>query len=182
MHPLFSNFMRAVLIVLFALSGMSLQAQSTVIRSNDFNFTWPLPESWMSAVPLTDSQYVVKAKSGSPMTCAIMVKPAGKMTLSTLLEKQDSDPQFFFNGAKRRFPEARFHKSSRTKLGSQDAVMTEYYYTMSNINKTMTAFVIQIVTIRNGLVFVVSFECMPDDIDNGKAEMSRLLGAFSFRK
>lgn len=170
----------SLLVLLTTTAAFSQQA--LVIQSDEFHFIWPIPNNWESTTSLTKAQYAIKTRAGSPMTCTLLAFPAGTLTLSALLAKHANNPKILFNGLKARYPDSRFIASRITKLGSQDAVMSEAIYTMKNLDRSIDAYTCLLSTVHAGIAYSITFECMPDQVEEGKKTMSSVLGAFSFTK
>jgi hypothetical protein len=156
--------------------------QPQVIQSDEFHFIWPIPTTWESTSSLTKAQYAIKTRAGAPMTCTLLAFPAGTLTLSALLEKHANNPKFMFAGIKARYPDSKFVASRTTKLGSQDAILIEAFYTMKNLDQSIEVYACQVSTVHAGMAYSINFECTPNQIEEGKKSMSSVLGAFSFTK
>lgn len=170
------------LLLFVAAATSTLAQQPLVLQSDELHFIWPVPATWESTTSLTKAQYALKTRAGSPMTCTLLAFPAGTMSLPTLLEKHASNPKILFTGLKARYPDSRFIGSRITKLGSHDAVLSEAFYSMKNLDRSIEAYACQISTVHAGMAYSISFECLPDQAEEGKNAMAALLSAFSFTK
>lgn len=114
------------------------------------------------------------------MTCALLIGRPKEMTLDKLLTRHEADSQYSFKAIKSKFSESEFLSSYRSKLGSQDAVVTEAIYNLINLDVTQSVYLHQVVTVRKGIVYVFNFECFRDKIDEGKNKVREVLAGFSF--
>lgn len=171
------------LLLLFISVNLAFSAateEPRFIKSAEDNFIWPLPPTWTFTQSMTKSQYAAKTRTGDMMTCTLLIGRPKEMTLDKLLTRHDADNQYTFKAIKSRYNESEFLSSYRSKLGSQDAVVTEVIYHLINLDVTQSVYLHQVVTVRKGIVYVLNFECFRDKIDEGKKKVRELLAGFSF--
>lgn len=169
-------------LITIALSCSTIGAQEpTIIKSADHRFSWPLPAIWEKTKPLTSAQYAVIMKgSKGAYNCSILVSPK-RFSVDDLIKEQKTNPRVYFdNAVLPRFPESKFIGSSLSKLGSQNALLTEYVYTSKNLELEFTFHAFTLVTIWKDNFYIMTFECPKDDAAFGRTLFQQLITGFSF--
>jgi hypothetical protein len=165
-----------------ALSSLIISAQEpTIIKSKDHLFSWPLPAMWEKTKPLTSAQYAVMMKgSKGAYNCSILVSPK-RFSVDDLIKQQKTNPRVYFdNAVLPGFPESKFFGSSLSKLGSQNALLTEYVYTAKNLDLEFSFHAFTLVTVWKENFYIMTFECPKDDAAFGRTLFQQLILGFSF--
>lgn len=148
-----------------------------VITSKEHRFSWAIPHHWEKAKPLTAAQYAVQmAGSRGAFNCSLLVSPK-KFELANLLK----EPRVYFdNAVLPRFPGSTFLRSSTTKLGSQDALLTEYIYVVKTPEVNASFSAMTLCTVWKDHFYIMTFECSPKDAEFGLGAFEYLILGFSF--
>ena len=168
--------------ILFTLSSSALLAQQPeYIRSKDHNFSWLVPGDWEQTTPRTGAQYAVQIKgSRGEFNCSLLVSPKG-FSIEQLIKEQKSNPRIYFDNAiLPRFPGSKFFASSISKLGSHDAVLTDYVYTVKYFNTVFSFQAFTLVTVWKDHIYIMTFECPTKDAEFGRTLFQVLITGFSF--
>jgi hypothetical protein len=152
-------------------------APRKVIGSKEHRFSWIIPYSWEQTQPLTGAQYAVQVSgSKGAINCSLLVSPK-KFELNQLLK----EPRVYFdNAVLPTYPESKFLKSSTSKLGTQDALLTEFIYVVRNPEVTASVSAVTLCTVWKDHFYIMTFECLPQDAEFGRALFENLLNGFMF--
>lgn len=164
------------------LSCFNLMAQEpTIVQSKDHCFSWPIPAMWEKTKPLTSAQHAVQmAGSKGAYNCSILVSPK-RFSVDDLIKEQKTNPRVYFdNAVLPRFPDSKFVASSTSKLGSQPALLTEYVYTVKNLDVIISVHAYTLVAVWKDKFYIMTFECPKDDAAFGKTLLQQLILGFSF--
>jgi hypothetical protein len=164
------------------LSFFNVMAQEpTIIQSKQHRFTWPIPALWESTKSLTSAQYSVRMKgSKGAYNCSILVSPK-RFSVDDLIKEQKTNPRVYFdNAVLPRFPESKFFASSISKLGSQNALLTEYLYTAKNLDVVVSFHAFTLVSVWKDNFYIMTFECPKEDAAFGRTLFQQLILGFSF--
>jgi hypothetical protein len=159
----------------------SMAQEPMIIQSKEHRFSWPIPAMWEITKPLTSAQYAVQMKgSEGAYNCSILVSPK-KFSLDDLIKDQKTHPRVYFNNAVLpRFPDSKFLASSISKLGSQNALLTEYIYTFKNLDLAVSFQAYTLVSVWKDNFYIMTFECPTKDAAFGKTLFQQLIRGFSF--
>jgi len=162
-------------------SVTSIAQEPTIIQSKQHRFTWPIPAMWEATKSLTSAQYAVRMKgSKGAYNCSILVSPK-RFSVDDLIKEQKSNPRVYFNNAViPRFPESKFFASSISKLGSQNALLTEYLYTAKNLDVVVSFHAFTLVSVWKDSFYIITFECPKEDAAFGRTLFQQLILGFSF--
>lgn len=174
-----TSFFALIAIALSCL--MSRALEPTIIKSTEHRFSWPLPAMWEKAKPLTSAQYaVIMMGSKGAYNCSILVSPK-RFSVDDLIKEQKTNPRVYFdNAVLPGFPESKFIGSSLSKLGSQNALLTEYVYTAKNLDQEFSFHAFTLVTVWKDNFYIMTFECPKDNAAFGRTLFQQLITAFSF--
>lgn len=112
--------------------------------------------------------------------CSILVSPK-RFSVDDLIKEQKSNPRVYFNNAViPRFPESKFFASSISKLGSQNALLTEYLYTAKNLDVVVSFHAFTLVSVWKDSFYIITFECPKEDAAFGRTLFQQLILGFSF--
>ena len=167
--------------ILLILSSASLARQQEYIQSKDHNFSWTIPASWEQTTPKTDAQYAVQVKgSRGEFNCSLLVSPK-KFSIEQLIKDQKRNPRIYFdNAVLPNYPNSKFFTSSISKLGSQDAILTEYVYTVKNLDAVFSFQAFTLLTVWKDHFYIMTFECPTKSVEFGRALFQGLITGFSF--
>lgn len=168
-------------VILLILSSASLAQQPEYIRSKDHNFSWPIPAAWEQTTPRTDAQYAVQVKgSKGEFNCSLLVSKK-RFSIEQLIKDYKRNPRIYFdNAVLPKFPDSKFFTSSISKLGSQDAVLTEHVYTVKYFNTVFSFQAFTLITVWKDHFYIMTFECPTKNAEFGRALFQGLITGFSF--
>jgi hypothetical protein len=144
-------------------------------------FDWKFPKSWHSPRKLPGK--LGFAQFGKRMMSIIIESTTNtSTTLQDLKNLARDNPRFLFEPIVATRPDATFIETKETKVGSLDAVQTNLYYNLSTPRGLQKIYCCITTTIVGEETFVIAFECLPGEIEEGLQIMREALDRLELTK
>jgi len=162
-------------------NSTSVASAFQTYKNAKFNFQISHPKDWRTSPQVDDARWKISKTVTNEMgMVSISVARYTGGDDSFLQKYLDQDESTLQETLRQRFPDGRILEKGKTFLGSFPAIYFKNSYNLKNFNSEFSMIAIQIMCIRNGLLYVVTFETPQSSYQKSYPQFQGIISTFMF--
>ena len=172
-----------ILLIVFLCQSTSVASKVKTYRNNELGFEISYLTNWKRSTSPGNPSFFIKRKSPTePGTITIDIAPFTGNAADKFIREMKSNPDRYMQKLrKNRFPDAEIVEKGDTYLGGFPAYFITMTYSIRNLNINFKIVTMQIFCVKDGRLFLVSFETSLQMFEKMFSEFEVILTTFNFR-